>query len=112
MPRGEHLKGKGGVKFSATNQPTPESKSVPKRLTTVKNAVEYFGSQLRSVINIENEQVELTFETNIVYQLYKKANEGDLNAIKLIMQVIPDFMAPTKQDVTLMRGADELFFHE
>ena len=38
------------------------------------------------------------------YQLYKKANGGDLKAIELLMKVIPNFVVPTKVSNTDPEG--------
>jgi len=98
MPKGEHLKNRNiGVRFDQDNQPTPEAKSNgKKRIQNIRQAIEFFGNQLSSEVIINNEVVELTFESNIAYQLYKKANEGDLKAIELISKVIPNFLATPK----------------
>ncbi len=102
MPSGrKDIKSTDGKPFSKENQPSPQAKSEGKRrIRNIKEAVEFFGSQLKASINVNNENVELTFESNIAYQLYKKANEGDLKAIELIAKVIPDFLSPAKQEIT------------
>lgn len=93
------------VKFSKENQPSPKAKSEGRRrIRNIKEAIEFFGNQLKAKVNVEGEEVELTFESNIAYQLYKKANEGDLKAIELIMKVIPNFVVPTKVSNTDPEG--------
>lgn len=74
-----------GKKFSSEYQPSPEAKSGKRRVTQFKEAMLYFGEQLKKKINVEGEEVELTFESNIAYELLKKANEGDLKAIQIII---------------------------
>jgi hypothetical protein len=40
-----------------------------------------------------------------------KANKGDLQAIKLLIDVF-GWNASTKQDITILKGADDLFIEE
>jgi hypothetical protein len=107
MPKGDNLKGKGGVKFSSTNQPSPEAKSVPKRITKFKVALEHFSEIKKSTIG----DTEFTLESNIAYVLLEKANKGDLQAIKLLIDVF-GWNATTKQDITILKGADDLFIED
>lgn len=101
------------VKFSKENQPSPKAKSEGRRrIRNIKEAIEFFGNQLKAKVNVEGEEVELTFESNIAYQLYKKANEGDLKAIELIMKVIPNFVAPSKIAQTDSKGNDVTYTEE
>ena len=101
MPKGEHLKGKGGVKFSSTYQPTNEAKSVPKTITTFKEALKHLGEIHKSTVG----GVQLTLESNIAYVLFEKANKGDMQAIKLLIDVF-GWNAPTKIAETNSKGED------
>lgn len=109
MPKGDNLKGKGGVKFSSTNQPSPEAKSVPKKITKFKEALEHFAEIKKSKIG----DIEFTLESNIAYVLLDKANKGDLQAIKLLIDVF-GWNASTKieQTITEKRIVDDLYIEE
>ena len=108
MPKGDKKKKKKtGNNFALNPQPTPEAKSVPKRITKFKVALEHFSEIKKSTIG----DTEFTLESNIAYVLLEKANKGDLQAIKLLIDVF-GWNATTKQDITILKGADELFFHE
>lgn len=92
MPKGEHLRGKkNGKPFTSENQPSPQAKSVPKRITKFKEALEHFAEIKKQTVN----DAELTLESNIAYVLLDKANKGDLNAIKLLIDVF-GWAAPKK----------------
>lgn len=101
MPKGENLKGKGGKLFSSTYQPTNEAKSVPKRITKFKDALNHFAEIKKSTI----EGIEFTLESNIAYVLLEKANKGDLHAIKLLIDVF-GWNAPSKTAITDTNGDD------
>ena len=105
MPKGEHLKGKGGKKFTSEYQPPNESKRVPKRIMKIRDAFDYFGTQLKSKVNVNNEEIELTFESNIGYKLMDMANKGDLKAIELLTKMMPDWLAPKEIKLT---GFDDI----
>lgn len=107
MPKGENLKGKGGKLFSSTNQPPNEAKRVPKRITKFKEALEHFAGIKKSQIG----DTEFTLESNIAYVLLDKANKGDLQAIKLLIDVF-GWNASTKQDITINKGAEDLFIED
>ena len=107
MPKGENFKGKGGKLFSSTNQPPNEAKRVPKKITRFKDALNHFGEVVKSNVG----GTELTLESNIAYVLMDKANKGDLQAIKLLIDVF-GWNASTKQDITILKGADDLFIEE
>lgn len=89
-----------GVKFSKEYQPSPEAKSAgKKRISDFKEAICFFGEQLKKQIQIDGEVIELTYHSNIAYQLLKKANEGDLKAIDILAK-IEGWNAPTKSENT------------
>lgn len=90
-----------GKKFSKDYQPSNESKRVPKRITKFKQALEHFSEVNKSRI----EGVDFTFESNIAYVLFDKANKGDLQAIKLLIDVF-GWSAPTKTANTNANGED------
>ncbi len=100
---------KRGKKFSKDYQPTPESKSKPKRITQFREAIDFFGQQLKSKTIIDGEDVELTFHANIAFKLMEMANKGDMKAIELITKVLPDALAVKKVETTLKLGADAEF---
>jgi pyridoxine/pyridoxamine 5'-phosphate oxidase len=113
MAKGDpNIKDKG-VKFSKEYQPSPEAKSAgKKRISDFKEAITFFGEQLKKQIQIDGEVIELTYHSNIAYQLLKKANEGDLKAIDILAK-IEGWNAPTKaenvnnnynQDITIEIG--------
>jgi hypothetical protein len=109
MPKGDNLKGKGGVKFSSTNQPSREAKSVPKKITKFKEALAHFAEIKKSTIG----DIEFTLESNIAYVLLDKANKGDLQAIKLVIDVF-GWNAPSKQEQTIIEKiiVDDLYIEE
>jgi hypothetical protein len=85
MPKGDSLKGKKtGNNFALKGQPSPEAKSAGRRrIASIKDAIEFLAAQLKSVKQIDGNEIEFTFESNIAFELMKKANEGDLMAIKI-----------------------------
>lgn len=85
MPKGDNLKGKKtGGNFALKGQPSPQAKSAGRRrISSIKDAIEFLAAQLKSVKQIDGNEIEFTFESNIAFELMKKANEGDLNAIKI-----------------------------
>jgi hypothetical protein len=98
MPKGNPNIAKEGVKFSKEYQPSPEAKSNgKKRISDFKEAITFFGEQLKKQISIDGELIELTYHSNIAYQLLKKANEGDLKAIDILAK-IEGWNAPTKSE--------------
>lgn len=106
MPKGENLKGKKmGNNFAIKPQPSPKAKSDGrKRIGNIKEAINFMGKQLRSIKQINGEDIEFTFESNIAFELIKKANEGDLNAIK----IYSDWMGlnkPQKSEIEILKGA-------
>ena len=101
MPSGEHNRGKKfGKPFSSENQPSPEKKSVPKKITKFKEALAHFAEIQRSTIG----GIEFTLESNVAYVLLDKANKGDLQAIKLLIDIF-GWNATTKNE-TLIKGVD------
>lgn len=97
MPRGQHLKNKGGKLFSTEHQPSPSAKSVPKRITRIRKAIDFFSDKTINQVTLNDGSViELTYESNIAYQLLLKCNAGDLHAIK-ILAAIMGWNAPTNQ---------------
>ena len=109
MPKGDNLKGKGGVKFSSSNQPSREAKSVPKKITKFKEALAHFAEIKKSTIG----DIEFTLESNIAYVLLDKANKGDLQAIKLVIDVF-GWNAPSKQEQTIKGslGVNEVTYEQ
>lgn len=102
MPSGEHNRGKKfGKPFSSENQPSSEKKSVPKKITKFKEALAHFAEIQRSTIG----GVEFTLESNVAYVLLDKANKGDLQAIKLLIDIF-GWNAPTKTATTNANGDD------
>jgi hypothetical protein len=85
MPKGDNLKGKKtGNNFAKNPQPSPLAKSEGRRrISSIKEAVDFLAAQLKSVKDVNGNEIEFTFESNIAFELMKKANEGDLNAIKI-----------------------------
>lgn len=78
MPRGQHLKNKGGKLFTSEYQPSAAAKSVPKRITRIRQAVEVFSDITFNQVTLKDGTViELTYESNIAYQLLLKCNAGD-----------------------------------
>ena len=97
MPKGDNLRGKKtGNNFAFNKQPSPEAKSVPKKITKFKEALEHFAEIKKSTIG----DIEFTLESNIAYVLLDKANKGDLQAIKLVIDVF-GWNAPSKQEQTI-----------
>lgn len=100
MPRGNPNIAKEGVKFTKEYQPTPEAKSNGKnRISNFKEAITFFGEKLKKQISIDGELIELTYHSNIAYQLLKKANEGDLKAIDILVK-IEGWDAPKELKIT------------
>lgn len=98
MARGDNLKGKKtGNNFAINPQPAPERKSVPKKITKLKKALEYFSETHKQTVN----GVELTLESNIGYVLLEKANKGDLQAIKLLSDIL-GWNASTKNETEII----------
>ncbi len=96
MPKGDKNIAHKGVKFSKDYQPSPKAKSDgKKRIANFKEAMIYFGETLKKQINIDGEDVELTYESNVAFELMKKANNGDLKAIEILTK-IQGWNAPTK----------------
>lgn len=85
MPKGDNLRGKKtGNNFALNPQPSGEAKSRGRRrITSIKEAISFLAEQLKSVKKIGDDEVEFTFESNIAFELMRKANEGDLMAIKI-----------------------------
>jgi len=85
MPKGDNLRGKKtGGNFALKGQPSPQAKSAGRRrISSIKEAIEFLAAQLKSVKQVDGNEIEFTFESNIAYELMKKANEGDLMAIKI-----------------------------
>ena len=85
MPKGDNLKGKKtGNNFALNPQPSGAAKAAGRRrISSIKEAVSFLAEQLKSVKKIGNDEIEFTFESNIAFELMRKANEGDLNAIKI-----------------------------
>ena len=103
MARGDHNRGKQfGKPFSTENQPTPESKAGKKRIVKFREALDFLSKIKRNDIY----DTELTLESNIAYVLMTKANNGDINAIKLIIDVL-GLNAPTKSETTI-KGITEI----
>jgi len=101
MAKGNPNIAKEGVKFTKEYQPSPEAKSKgKKRISNFKEAITFFGEQLKKQIQIDGEIIELTYHSNIAYQLLKKANEGDLKAIDILAK-IEGWNAATETKVTL-----------
>ncbi len=97
MPKGDNLKGKKtGNNFALKGQPSPESKSVPKKITKFKEALAHFAEIKKSTIG----DIDFTLESNIAYVLLDKANKGDLQAIKLLIDVF-GWNASTKIEQTI-----------
>lgn len=89
MPRGQHLKNKGGKLFTSEYQPSASAKSVPKRITRIRQAVEVFSDISFNQVTLKDGTViELTYESNIAYQLLLKCNAGDLQAIKILSSIM------------------------
>ncbi len=109
MPKGNPNIAKEGVKFSKDNQPSPEAKSAgKKRISNFKDAMVFFGEQLKKQINVGGENIELTYQSNIAFELLKKANDGDLKAIE-IMAKLEGWNAPTKQDLNITTEQPPIF---
>lgn len=105
MAKTDHLKDKA-VKFSKDYQPSPKAKSDgKKRIANFKEAMIFFGETLKKQINIDGEDVELTYESNVAFELMKKANNGDLKAIEILTK-IQGWNAPTKQETDINFSKD------
>lgn len=103
MARGDHNRGKKfGKPFSTENQPTPESKAGKKRIVKFREALDFLSKIKRNEIY----DTELTLESNIAFVLMAKANNGDINAIKLLIDVL-GLNAPTKSETTI-KGITEI----
>ena len=101
MAKGNPNIAKEGVKFSKEYQPSPDAKSKgKKRISDFKEAITFFGEQLKKQIQIDGELIELTYHSNIAYQLLKKANDGDLKAIEILSK-IQGWNAPTEQTINV-----------
>jgi len=85
MPKGDNLKGKKtGNNFALNPQPSGAAKGAGRRrISSIKEAVSFLAEQLKSVKKIGDDEIEFTFESNIAFELMRKASEGDLNAIKI-----------------------------
>jgi hypothetical protein len=107
MPKGDNLKGKKtGNNFALNPQPSGAAKAAGRRrISSIKEAVSFLAEQLKSVKKIGDDEIEFTFESNIAFELMRKANEGDLNAIKIYSDW-QGLNAPKKieNDVTLIEN--------
>jgi hypothetical protein len=99
MPFKKGQSGNPKKQFSKENQPPSERKSEgKKKISRMKEALEFFAEQFTNTETLINgEEIELTFESNVAYQLLKKANKGDLHAIRLLMD-IHGWEAPKKNE--------------
>ncbi len=71
----------------------------------MREALEFFGAQVRNIENVNGEEIELTFESNIGMKLLEQANEGDLKAIELLSKMFPNWLQATKIDLKADIGA-------
>ena len=103
MARGDHNRGKKfGKPFTTEYQPPPENKTGKKRIVKFREALDFLSQIKKSEIH----NTELTLESNIAFVLMDKANKGDINAIKLLIDVL-GLNAPTKTETTI-KGITEI----
>lgn len=104
----EQIRG-AGKKFTKDYQPTPEAKSQGrKRLTKMKEALEYLGGLLHAVETTETgEEIQLTWEAQIGKSLIQKAMKGDLQAIKLLGDFL-GWEAPKTQNLNVKGEIKEM----
>ena len=88
------------VQFSSTHQPKPENRLAGiRKFHNFKKAMELLGGKLHTIINIDSEEIELSYEGKVAFEMLKNAAEGDVKAAEFLAKV-NGWFAPVKVENT------------
>jgi hypothetical protein len=114
MPKGEHLKGKGGKKFTNEYQPSPEAKSAGKvKLSTFREALDFISTKIKhKEIDIDGQELEMTAETKALINLIKDTDHENPmvrhKAIEICTKIFPNWLQAKTINVKTDFGASPM----